>query len=691
MELFEKDEKKEGETCYAYVDAEMAQFEEVAGTCSNKDDINEACCTVRSVTIGLIYVIGMSFLHQWGNFQKMAPFISSVLVIVTAYPFGYLWSKLIPKSKPFTLKEHGFILVMANVAYMFNSVFIYATLTTIKVLERDQINFAYYFFFMLSIQFLGFGLAGILRRFLVWPSEVIWPQNLPLIAVLRTFHDRQSSVSEALYGNQQQSVFQKIMNNRLLFFFVITLISFTYEWLPLYIMPILTFFSWMCWINPSNDPLAQLTAVRGLAIGGGGLTLDWYTVTRYLGSPLILPGWALMNIAFGFVLIIWLIVPIVYGTNIRNFTTLPIGGVISTDFTALSLVTAFASFASVTAVFVHALLFHGVDIYEQFMTKKLGNMGNDMHARMISLYPPVPDWCYLQLFALAMITACVTCDHAGWLSWYYVLLALFIGALFTLPFGLVSSITGQLLHNLSVYYICLLIGQSLSLQTSAKTIYSFIALGYVVFVQTLVLIQDMKFAHYIKIAPRSLFAAQCLAGLVCSTFSIGIRYMYTKQGKTAENWSIFNNTKLGWTLLNDYVGFFSGANFSNRGLFWAFFVGAFLPVPGWILSKFSRFRWLNKLHWPLILVTMGWMPSIVPAGALFTWLLIGLIVHFTFGKYSWRQRHVYLVSAGLDLGLNIALIIISSALVNKNVSFPQWWGNNNASVYDSCQKAVQTW
>ena len=161
MELFEKDEKKEGATCYAYVDAEMAQFEEVAGTCSNKDDINEACCTVRSVIIGLIYVIVMSFLHQWGNFQKMAPFVSSVLVIVTSYPFGYLWSKIIPKSKPFTLKEHGFILVMANVAYMFNSVFIYATLTTIKVLERDQINFAYYFFFMLSIQFLGFGLAGL--------------------------------------------------------------------------------------------------------------------------------------------------------------------------------------------------------------------------------------------------------------------------------------------------------------------------------------------------------------------------------------------------------------------------------------------------------------------------------------------------------------------------------------------------
>jgi hypothetical protein len=44
----------------------------------------------------------------------------------------------------------------------------------------------------------------------------------------------------------------------------------------------------MCWRNPTNHPLAQLTAVRALEIsGGGGLTLDWSEITQYLGSPLI--------------------------------------------------------------------------------------------------------------------------------------------------------------------------------------------------------------------------------------------------------------------------------------------------------------------------------------------------------------------------------------------------------------------
>lgn len=526
---------------------------------------------------------------------------------------------------------------------------------------------------------------------MVWPSEVIWPQNLPLIAVLRTLHESQTTTNQKTYGYKIDRCKKIFIQNRLTFFFLITLISFIYEWFPLYIMPILKYFSWMCWINPTNNPLSQLTAVRGLGMAGGGLTLDWNEITKYLGSPFILPSWALINITFGFIFIIWFIVPIVYGTNIRNLTRLPIGGDVSTDFTALSLVTAFTSFASITAVFVHTILYHGVDIWKQFRTKTLNNMGNDMHARMISLYKTVPDWCYLELFSLALIIACVTCDHAEWLDWYFVLLALFIGALFTLPFGLVSSITGQLLHNLSVYYLCLLIGQSLSLQTPPKRIYTFIALGYIVFVQTLVLVQDMKFAHYIKIAPRSLFFAQCLAGLVCSTLSIGIRYMYVQQNKKVNNWSIFNNTKLGWTLLNDYVSFFSGTNFENRGLLWAFLIGAILPIPTWFLSHYERFHWLKKFHWPLIFVTIGWMPSIVPAGALFTWIFIGLFVYFLFGKYHWRQRHVYLLSAGLDLGLNITLILVSVIFQNSYISFPQWWGNQFNSTTDSCPRALKTW
>ncbi|CAF0880383.1 unnamed protein product [Adineta steineri] len=182
------------------------------------------------------------------------------------------------------------------------------------------------------------------------------------------------------------------------------------------IMPILRTFSWMCMIQPNSNALAQLTAVRGLAIGGGGLTFDWYEITKYLGSPLILPGWALGNIAIGFVLIVWIIVPIVYGTNVRDLRSNAIGGVVSADFTTISLVTAFTSFACVSAVFVHTILFYGAKIWNLIRSRANTNMGNDMHNRLMSLYPQVPDWWYLELFAPALVIACVVCDHSGWLN-----------------------------------------------------------------------------------------------------------------------------------------------------------------------------------------------------------------------------------------------------------------------------------
>lgn len=526
---------------------------------------------------------------------------------------------------------------------------------------------------------------------MVWPAEVIWPQNLPLIALLRTLHEHKN-IATAQSSNKSEKCnwWQIVVDNRLLFFGFITVITFVYEWFPLYIMPILHSFSWMCMIRPSSDSLSQLTAVRGLAIGGGGLTLDWYEMTKYLGSPLILPGWALANISFGFVLIIWIIVPVVYAANVRNLRGSAIGGVVSTQFTATSLVTSFTSFASVPAVFVHAILFHGVDIYNQFLTKKHNSLGNDMHARLISFYAPVPDWWYLELFAPALIVICVVCDHAGWLPWYWVLFSLFLGAVFALPFGLVSSITGQLLHNLSVYYICILTVQGLPLDSIARRIYTFIAVSYVVFVQTLALVQDMKLGHYLKIAPRALFAAQSFSGLVCSTFSMGIRYMYIKKGAAGVNWSLFNNTELGWNLLNDYVGFFVGKNAGNLDLLWAFVLGAALPIPAWILSHWPRFNWLKHLHWPLILITIGWLPSIVTGGALFTWIVVGLAVYFLFGKYSWRQRHIFLTSAALDLGVNLTLIIVNIALLNQDRNFPTWWGNQEKYQVDSCPLAIKT-
>lgn len=53
------------------------------------------------------------------------------------------------------------------------------------------------------------------------------------------------------------------------------------------------------------------------SVGMSGLTFDWAQIA-YLGSPLMVPWWAIVNIFVGFVILYWILTPILYYTNVRN-------------------------------------------------------------------------------------------------------------------------------------------------------------------------------------------------------------------------------------------------------------------------------------------------------------------------------------------------------------------------------------
>jgi len=149
---------------HLYYDAEQSSFEEVAGVCSNKDDPEMRCLTVRSITIGLMFVIGMSILHMWLYTSPAAPLIHPVLVILASHIVGKIWS-LIPWQTigggPWTIKEHTIVLIMGNIAWMFFQVYSFLTITYLQYRERQSdYKFIYSFLIIIAIQFLGFGLAG---------------------------------------------------------------------------------------------------------------------------------------------------------------------------------------------------------------------------------------------------------------------------------------------------------------------------------------------------------------------------------------------------------------------------------------------------------------------------------------------------------------------------------------------------
>ena len=45
------------------------------------------------------------------------------------------------------------------------------------------------------------------------------------------------------------------------------------------------------------------------------ITFDWSQIA-YIGSPLIIPWWAEVNMFVGFVVLYWILTPILYYTNV---------------------------------------------------------------------------------------------------------------------------------------------------------------------------------------------------------------------------------------------------------------------------------------------------------------------------------------------------------------------------------------
>ena len=59
-------------------------------------------------------------------------------------------------------------------------------------------NFGTSIFLLLSSQLLGYGIAGLLRRTLVYPTKMLYPINLPLNTLLETLHRDRKETSHRL-------------------------------------------------------------------------------------------------------------------------------------------------------------------------------------------------------------------------------------------------------------------------------------------------------------------------------------------------------------------------------------------------------------------------------------------------------------------------------------------------------------
>ena len=87
---------------------------------------------------------------------------------------------------PFNMKEHASITLMASAASQ--SALATEALAAQELFYGGYPNKAAGIFVVITAQLIGFGLAGLLRSILVYPTHMLWPMNLPITSLLESLH-----------------------------------------------------------------------------------------------------------------------------------------------------------------------------------------------------------------------------------------------------------------------------------------------------------------------------------------------------------------------------------------------------------------------------------------------------------------------------------------------------------------------
>lgn len=703
-------------------------IEEVRLTVPITDDPALPALTFRTWFLGLLSCALLAFSNQFFGYRQNPLYISSLSVQIVVLPLGKLMAACLPTKAvrfmgrsfslnpgPFNLKEHVLITIFANTGS--NSVYAVGIITIVKAFYHREIHPLAAMLLTQTTQLMGYGWAGLFRKFLVDSPYMWWPANLVQVSLFRALHERETRRPRG-------------GTTRLQFFLTVLATSFAYYIVPNYLFPTISTVSVACLIWRRSVTAQQIgSGVYGLGVGAFGL--DWATVAGFLGTPLSTPAFAIANIMAGFFLIVYVIVPFAYWSDAYGARRFPIisshvfmangsrydvnrvlgagtfqfsqAGYDGAGQIHLSIFFAFSyglSFATLAATLSHVALYHGRSIWEQTRAT-VRAAGGDVHARLMRRnYAAVPQWWFQVLLLLVLGLSLFTCEGFGrqlQLPYWGVLLAAGLAFFFTLPIGIITATTNQQ-PGLNVVTE-LIIGYLYPGRPLANV--AFKTYGYISMSQAIMFLQDFKLGHYMKIPPRSMFAVQLVGTVLASSV-----YFATSWWLLESVPGICDPAKLPggspWTCPGDDV-FFNASiiwgvvgplrMFGRLGLYakmnYFFLAGALAPVPFWALARAfpdsAWAPWLRLVNMPVLLGATGMMPPARSVNYLM-WGAVGLAFNYVvYRRYkAWWARHNYVLSAGLDAGVAFMGILSYAVLQSRGVNGIDWWG---LQVDDHCALA----
>ncbi|KAG6577386.1 Oligopeptide transporter 3, partial [Cucurbita argyrosperma subsp. sororia] len=732
---------------------ERCSVEEVALVVPETDDPTLPVMTFRSWVLGLVSCCLLIFLNTFFTYRSQPLAISAILMQIAVLPIGRFMASTLPNRDfhffrwkfslnpgPFNMKEHVIITIFANcgISYGGGDAYSIGAITVMKAYYKQGLNFFLALLIVLTTQVLGYGWAGMLRRYLVDPVEMWWPANLAQVSLFRygfliPFPDLELrglaafnsdmlcflclalfslSCFRALHETEDRS---KGMT-RMKFFLILMGASFVYYAFPGYLLQILSFFSWVCWVWPRSITAQQIGSSQS-GLGLGAFSFDWAGISAYHGSPLVSPWSSILNVGVGFVMFIYIILPVCYWKfNTFDARKFPIFSnklftrtgqkydttkVLTPDFElnvaaynnygklylsplfALSIGSGFARF---TATLTHVALFHGRDIWKQSRAA-MKNARLDIHAKLMQYYKQVPEWWFLILLfgstVISLLMSIVWKDVVQ-LPWWGMLFAFAMAWIVTLPIGVIQATTNQQPGYDIVAQ--LIIGYILPGKPIANLLFKIY--GRISTVHALSFLSDLKLGHYMKIPPRCMYTAQLVGTLVAGTINLAVAWwmldnienicdtevLQPDSPWTCPKYRVTFDASVIWGLIGPRRLFGPGGLYRN--LVWLFLIGAVLPIPIWALSKaFPEKKWITLINIPVISYGFAGMPPATPTN-IASWLITGTIFNYFVFRYHkrWWQKYNYVLSAALDAGTAFMGVLLFIVLQNGGHSL-KWWGS----------------
>lgn len=699
-------------------------YPEVRASVPNIDDLSLPQNTIRMWTIGMLMTTVGCTVNLIFNFHSPVFVVSTFVSAISAWPLGRLWDRVVPNvhifgiplnPSPFNLKEHALITIMASVSFGSGAAYMSDIIVTMRHFYGLDYGWGFEIMGMIATQAIGYSIAGMARRILVYPASMIWPSTLVTTTFLTNIHLNVNHVANGWRVS------------RLRFFSMVLMSSFAWYWLPGFFAPFLSDFAFLTWITPNNVIINQLFG-SSTGLGMVPITFDWNQIAGYIGSPLIPPFFAVGNIFAALIIMFWIVTPILHYSNVWYGRYLPMSDLNSYDrfqkifdsqrvlsdtnvfdeakyreYSPLFLPTTFAvgyamSFASISSTIVHTILFHGREIVYYWRNSR--NEPDDVHMRLMKRYKEAPDWWFAVLFVIFFVMSVLLVHiwDIGMPIWALIV-ALSIAVLLLIPVGMIYALT-----NISVGLNVItefIVGYLIPGHPIAMIFFK--TFGYITNAQAITFLQDMKLGHYMKISPRLLFAAQLFATLwggvvqvvVLSWSSNNIRgFCEPNQGA---NFScpaarVFYNASIVWGVIGPQRLFGPGQVYHNTLYF--FLLGAILPIMTWLFLKKYPKSILKYIHWPVFFTGTGYIPP-ATAYTYGTYCAVGYLFGYWIKRkyFGWWAKYNYTLSAGLDLGLALGSLCVFLLTLSPKVKAPVWWGteviNSTADSHSAALTRLQ--